>query len=82
MNSRSQGSSAYTATYWCHCSLSSQMPQLEQAAHLTGNLPACHLACSITVLNTVAWLEDLSLPSYRHVFCLQLFLFHRYFSEK
>lgn len=60
MSSRSQCSSAYTATYWCHGSLSSQMPQQEQAVHLTGNLPACHLVCSIAVLNAVAWLKVLS----------------------
>lgn len=70
MSSRRQCSAAYTVTYWCHGSLSSQMPQQEQAAHLTGNLPACHLACSITVLNAVARLEDLSLPSYHRGFCL------------
>lgn len=50
--------------------LFSPMPQQEEAVHLTGNLSACHLTCSVTALNTFAGLKDLSLPSYYHDLCL------------
>lgn len=50
--------------------LSSHTPQQEQAAHLTGNLPACHQTCSVAAPNTVAGLKDLPLLSYYHGLCL------------
>lgn len=59
---------AYTIIYWCHGSVLS-LPQQEQAAHLTDDLPACHMTCSVSALHTFVGLKDLLLPSYYYGLC-------------